>query len=195
MSYRFFRLISSESLILVLSPNCLPAATKRVLELIAKELSSKASSLLLKHSQGILAHIFLSNQATTTKALNIVIKVLTDATSSFIDIFLILGIEFIECIHISAVVFDMPSLVVLIQYLDMYFDLDKFRTRCNLEYNQIEFLFRVSSLRPLRASFMCYVTFYNTIVYIYVVTIESPSISTLADKRYFVQRFRVLKCQ
>ena len=50
----------------------------------------KASSLLLKHSYGILAHIFLSNQATTTKVLNFVIKVLTDATSSFIDIFLIL---------------------------------------------------------------------------------------------------------
>ena len=57
------------------------------LELIAKELSTKASSLLLKLSHGILAHIFLSNQATTTKALNFFIKVLTDATSSVIDIF------------------------------------------------------------------------------------------------------------
>ena len=63
---------------------------QKVLELIAKELSSKASSLLLKHSYGILAHIFLSNQATTTKALNFLIKVLTDATSSVVDIFLIL---------------------------------------------------------------------------------------------------------
>ena len=85
------------------------------LELIAKELSTKAPSLLLKHSYGILAHIFLSNQATTTKALNFVIKVLTDATSSVNVIFLILGIEFIGCIHIPLVVFDMPSLVVPIQ--------------------------------------------------------------------------------
>ena len=77
-----------------------------------KELSTKASSLLLKHSHGSLAHIFLSIQATTTKALNFLIMVLTDATSSVIDIFLILGIEFIECIP---VVFDMPSLVVPIR--------------------------------------------------------------------------------
>ena len=82
---------------------------------VAKELSTKASSLLLKHSYGILAHIFLSNQATTTKALNFVIKILTDATNSFNDIFLILGIEFIEWIHIPPVVFDMLSLVVSIR--------------------------------------------------------------------------------
>jgi serine/threonine-protein kinase ATR len=67
-------------------PELFASCDQRVLELIAKELSTKASSLLLKHSHGILAHIFLSNQATTTKALNFVIKVLTDATSSVIDI-------------------------------------------------------------------------------------------------------------
>ena len=61
-----------------------------LLELIAKELSTKASSLLFKHSHGILGHIFLSNQATTTIALNFLIKGLTDATSSVVDIFLIL---------------------------------------------------------------------------------------------------------
>jgi serine/threonine-protein kinase ATR len=67
-------------------PELFASCNQRVLDLIAKELSTKASSLLLKHSHGILAHIFLSNQATTTKALNFVIKVLTDATSSVIDI-------------------------------------------------------------------------------------------------------------
>ena len=67
-------------------PELFASCDQRVLELIAKELSTKASSLLLKHSHGILAHIFLSNQATTTKALNFVIKILTDATSSDIDI-------------------------------------------------------------------------------------------------------------
>ena len=67
-------------------PELFASCDQRVLELIAKELSTKASSLLLKHSHGILAHIFLSNQATTTKALNFVIKVLTDATSAVIDI-------------------------------------------------------------------------------------------------------------
>ena len=65
-------------------PELYASCNQRVLllELIAKELSTKASSLLLKDSYGILAHIFLSNQVTTTKALNFFIKVLTDATSS-----------------------------------------------------------------------------------------------------------------
>jgi len=67
-------------------PELFANCDQRVLELIAKELSTKPSSLLLKHSHGILAHLFLSDQATTTKALNFVIKVLTDATSSVIDI-------------------------------------------------------------------------------------------------------------
>ncbi|KAF8165694.1 hypothetical protein B0H34DRAFT_690087 [Crassisporium funariophilum] len=68
-------------------PQLFASCDQRVLEIIAKESSLKASSLLLKHSHGILAHIFLlPNQASTTKALNFVIKILTDATNSSIDV-------------------------------------------------------------------------------------------------------------
>ena len=91
VSCRLLRFISSESPFLVQSYSprtvCqLRVCDQKILELIAKELSTKASSLLLKHSYEILVHIFF--QTTATKALHFVIKVLTDATSSDIDIFL-----------------------------------------------------------------------------------------------------------
>lgn len=68
-------------------PEVFASCDQRVLDAITKAVSTKASTLLLKHCHGILAHIFLlPSQAATTKALKFVIKVLTDATSSAIDI-------------------------------------------------------------------------------------------------------------
>ncbi|KAF8961112.1 hypothetical protein BDZ97DRAFT_1664899 [Flammula alnicola] len=83
--------IAPADFIVITLPRTLPelfaSCDQKALDSITKELSTKASTLLLKHSHGILASIFLlSSQAATTKALNFVIKVLTDATSSTIDI-------------------------------------------------------------------------------------------------------------
>ena len=59
------------------------------METIARELGTKPSTLLIKHCHGILAHIFLNpNQAQTTKGLNFVLKILSEATQgSAIDLF------------------------------------------------------------------------------------------------------------
>lgn len=83
--------IAPADFITITLPHTLPqifaSCDQKVLDQITKTLHIKASTLLLKHSHGILAHIFLlPSQAATTKALNFVIKVLTDATSSAIDI-------------------------------------------------------------------------------------------------------------
>ncbi|KDR84098.1 hypothetical protein GALMADRAFT_219929 [Galerina marginata CBS 339.88] len=68
-------------------PDLFATCDQKVLDSITKELSTKASSLLVKHSHGILAHIFLlSSQVSTSKALHFVIKILNEATSSIIDI-------------------------------------------------------------------------------------------------------------
>ena len=68
-------------------PELFATCDQKFLDAITKTLSTKASTLLLKHSHSILAHIFLlPGQSATTKALKFVIKVLTDATSSTIDI-------------------------------------------------------------------------------------------------------------
>lgn len=59
----------------------------KVLNKIAKELSTKISALVLNYSSYILAHIFLlPGQSATKKALTFVAKVLTDASTSSIDI-------------------------------------------------------------------------------------------------------------
>jgi serine/threonine-protein kinase ATR len=83
--------IAPADFITITLPHTLPqifaSCDQKVLDQITRALPTKASTLLLKHSHGILAHIFLlPSQAATTKALNFVIKVLTDATSSTIDI-------------------------------------------------------------------------------------------------------------
>lgn len=83
--------IAPADFITITLPHTLPqifaSCDQKVLDQITKTLHIKASTLLLKHSHGILAHIFLlPSQAATTKALNFVIQILTDATSSAIDI-------------------------------------------------------------------------------------------------------------
>ncbi|TFK43883.1 hypothetical protein BDQ12DRAFT_199518 [Crucibulum laeve] len=51
-----------------------------VLEAVSRELGANPPSLLLKHSPQVLAHVFLLPRANdTTKALNFIVKVLTDA--------------------------------------------------------------------------------------------------------------------
>lgn len=59
----------------------------KTIEAIAKDLSTKPSSLLLKHSPEILAHVFLlSGTGPTHKALTFIVKVLTDATQHTVSI-------------------------------------------------------------------------------------------------------------
>ncbi|KAH9482313.1 Serine/threonine-protein kinase ATR [Psilocybe cubensis] len=54
---------------------------------VAKELSTKVSALILNHSSCILAHIFLlPGQSAAKKALTFIAKILTDASTSSIDI-------------------------------------------------------------------------------------------------------------
>ena len=70
-------------------PELYAKADRRGVETIARELGTKPSTLLIKHCHGILAHIFLNpNQAQTTKGLNFVLKILSEATQgSAIDLF------------------------------------------------------------------------------------------------------------
>jgi len=83
--------IAPADFIVITLPRTLPSVfadcDRRVLDLITQELSTKASSLFIKHSHNILAYIFrLPDQPSTTKALNFVIQVLTEATSSSVDV-------------------------------------------------------------------------------------------------------------
>lgn len=83
--------IAPADFIVITLPRTLPElfadCDAKALETISRELDTKASSLLLKHSHSILAHIFILHDNTATnKGLSFVLKVLTDATSSAIDI-------------------------------------------------------------------------------------------------------------
>jgi serine/threonine-protein kinase ATR len=83
--------IAPADFIVITLPRTLPSVfadcDRRVLDSMTQELSTKASSLFIKHSHNILAYIFrLPDQPSTTKALNFVIQILTEATTSSIDV-------------------------------------------------------------------------------------------------------------
>lgn len=79
--------IAPDDFILISLPRTLPelfaTCDQKVIDAIAKELETKVSTLLIQHSPGILARVFLlPSQASTTKALNFIIKTLTAAAPS-----------------------------------------------------------------------------------------------------------------
>jgi serine/threonine-protein kinase ATR len=79
--------ISPTDFISVTLPRTLPqlfaGCELKVLEAIAKDLATKPSSLFLKHSHEVLAHVFLlQGPGQTNKALTFILKVLTDAAEN-----------------------------------------------------------------------------------------------------------------
>ncbi|KAJ3516810.1 hypothetical protein NLJ89_g892 [Agrocybe chaxingu] len=83
--------VAPADFILITLPHTLPGVCstgdQKVLDVITKELSTRAPLLLVKYSHTILAHIFLlPSQSATTKALNFVVKVVNESLSSPINI-------------------------------------------------------------------------------------------------------------